>query len=1473
MSHALPEEDPTYVVGIGASAGGLEALQRLFQALPADTGMAFVVVQHLSPDFKSLMHELLARHTRMPIVLVNEAVRLRPNTVFLLPPRKEIFVEGEQLQPVDRLPDERINMPINRLFQSLAREKGDKAIAIILSGTGSDGSLGIMDIHDLGGMVLVQNGESAKFDGMPRSAIATGAANWVLPPEDMAMLLERYSRNPALTVAPSGAPLAEAEDGLNAIFAALHQSSGIDFSQYKPATIMRRIERRMALGNFASLELYARRVQEDANEFDQLSRDLLIVVTRFFRDPEAFRVLQERVIPDLVRSALPQEEVRVWVPGCATGEEAYSLAILLLQEFDRQHRPALLKVFASDMHADSLRQATEGVYSEEALQSVPAEVREAFFTREPDGRYRVVARLRRSMLFSSHNVIKDVPFNRIDLVSCRNLLIYLQPAAQTRALTGFHFALKLKGTLFLGCSESVGELEGDFESLDHEWKIFRKASETRLSLNLRVRPSTMLNPTKAVPTGDPRLARVYEELMNRYLPAGVLVNDRREALHLFGDANRFLRPAVGRSTQDLVLMCDGDLRVALSSALQGVFQRRERVELRRVPVPTLQGPCLVDVRADPLEDRSTKSLFAVVLFHSEPVAEISSRSGNELELDTEARNRVHHLETELRDTRESLQSLVEELETTNEELQATNEELLASNEELQSTNEELHSVNEELYSVNAEHEQKIRDLAASSADLRNLMAATHTGIIFTDRDKVIRTFTPGAGEILNLLPHDIGRPLEHITSRIKDDEMISDLRQVEEQREPKERELTTPEGHCLLRRILPYQDGDKRPGGFVITFIDITARKQAESAEAEKRTLLMAILNASKSNMAVINRDSVIVATNEAWNRFHLENGGIGDGAAVGVNYLKACKASVEDSYAREAITLIEDVLEGRRVEANMDYPCHSKSEERWFWMNVSSFPAAGGGAVITHTDITERKQAEHSLRESELRFRQMADDAPVLIWQSDAKGQRTFFNRTWLKLTGRTFEQEVNNGWWEGVHPDDRDQLKEAYTQAIARRRELKTEYRLRRADGTFAWIQAHGAPRWDAQGCFLGLIACCSDVTQQRRSVEERQEMEQKLQEAAKLESLGVLAGGIAHDFNNILTGILGNVTMALMDLPTGSPVRSMLDSVKDSSLRAAALCQQMLAYSGRSRFLIKEADLGWVVQDSVNLIRASINKNVTLELNLAQGNPKAEMDVSQIQQVVMNLVINASEAIGDRGGVIRISTGAIRGVDSFDGEEIVGPEATGDFLFLEVADNGCGISSDHIRRIFEPFFSTKFTGRGLGLAAVLGIIRGHKGGLRVRSHLGQGTVFHLSIPWRPGRSVEPTVDRLPELTPGNGRLLVIDDEESVRTAMGRILERFGYEVVLAANGTDGVRLFSEAPDRFRGVVLDLTMPGLNGVQTFAALRQVSPGVRVLLASGYSESEVSDLFVETKPAGFLQKPLSLDQLVRAVQSAFSGS
>jgi chemotaxis methyl-accepting protein methylase/signal transduction histidine kinase/chemotaxis response regulator CheB len=844
-----------YVVGIGASAGGLEALERFFENMPVRTGMVFVVVQHLSPDFKSLMDELLARKTEIPIHRASDGMEVEPDAIYLIPPKKDMIIANGRLLLTDKDPTQLVTLPIDHFFRSLAHDLGDRAIAIVLSGTGSDGSRGVREVHEAGGLVIVQTPETAKFDGMPNSARQTATVDLILAPEEMPAALLQYIKHP--DAAPSdGDRLNQApplpEQGLDAIFRMLRDANGIDFSHYKSSTVSRRIERRLLLNRSFEIDDYANRLREDPVELNALYLDLLIGVTRFFRDADAFEQLGRQILPGLLADLPRDEDLRVWVAGCATGEEAYSLAILINEQAEAVGRPVKVKVFATDVHRASLDYASAGVYTKAQVADVNQERLQRYFIPKGDC-FQVAHELRQMVVFAPHNLIKDAPFTKLDLITCRNLLIYLQPAVQKKALSLFHFGLKTGGCLFLGPSETPGELSDEFLAVDAHWKIYRKRRDIRLPADLRL-PLSASAPHWVASTrggrslpprlGEQQLAGTYDALLEECMPTSLLVNEHHELVQTFAGGNRYLHLKEGRLSTDVYDLVSPDLRIVLSGALPRVFHERTPITYRGLRVNLPGGERMINLTVKPVTSARSNVMHALVVLEDQGGAP-APLSVTEVNLDRASREQYHMMESELRFTKENLQATIEELETSNEELQATNEELVASNEELQSTNEELHSVNEELYTVNAEYQKKISELTQVTSDMDNLLESTQVHTLFLDRNLCIRKFTPLIAETFHLVPQDIGRRIDSFTHNIDFPALSEELAKVMSNAQAMEQQVRDHHGNWFLLRILPYQ-GKDGIDGCVLTLIDINRLKRAEqqTREAvEQRDRFLAMLS------------------------------------------------------------------------------------------------------------------------------------------------------------------------------------------------------------------------------------------------------------------------------------------------------------------------------------------------------------------------------------------------------------------------------------------------------------------------------------------------------------------------------------------------------------------------------------------------------------------------------------------------------
>jgi two-component system CheB/CheR fusion protein len=943
------------LVGIGASAGGLEALEGFLRTAPVDAGLTFIVVQHLSPDHKSHMVELLAKHSPMRIVLAEHQMRLEPNTVFLIPPKKVLSVDGDALCLEER--GAGLALPIDVLFNSIAEQRGANSVAIVLSGTGSDGTRGLQAIARAGGLVLVQDPTTAKFDGMPRSAIATGLVDHVLSVGAMApMLLERSANSPEALVAHGTEDEAEMSNPAYArVTAILKRRTGVDFGQYKPSTVSRRIRRRMGLHHLESIEAYADLLQGSTREVNLLFQEMLINVTRFFRDPEAFETLAREAIPAIVDKTRAGEAVRVWVAGCATGEEAYSLAILFEEHVNAGGRPREVKIFATDIDRDALEFAGNGVYPETIRNDVSQARLDKFFTFQ-GGQYQVSRSIRQRVVFANHDLTSDPPFGRVSLVTCRNLLIYFAQEMQQQVISGFRFSLRPGGFLFLGGSETPGELGAELEPFAANAKIFRR-TEVRPRIG-HVNTKGMHSPTNVGGTtwpiappkpapADPRVVEGYEALVAAYVPPSALITEHHEVLHLFGEPSPLLRFSPGATTLNLLQLVPSNIASIVGLATHRAL--RTDSDVSSSPVPTDFGPTVVAVR--PVPSRSSMRLLAVS-FTTERASEVLAPATNIVPNDAE--RQIVALQQELRYSRENLQATIEELETSNEELQATNEEMAASNEELQSVNEELQSVNEELHTLNAEYQQKIMELVRLNDDIDNLLLSTRLGTLFLDQQLNVTRFTPAIQQYMALLDRDVGRPISHIALRFDTKAFFDTLEEVRQRRVEVERELSLESGHPIVLRVAPYVTESSSHAGLVVTVLDASGIARAERRMAR-------VLDAVPFQVALLDRNGVITMVNRAWADFAERNGGSPESTGVGVDYLAVSRASLEPD-KETVVSRLEDLLSGRRRSFDFEYPCHSISEERWFMMQAKAVAGDDGGIVVCHVNITNRKRLEREL-------------------------------------------------------------------------------------------------------------------------------------------------------------------------------------------------------------------------------------------------------------------------------------------------------------------------------------------------------------------------------------------------------------------------------------------------------------------------------------------------------------------------------
>jgi two-component system CheB/CheR fusion protein len=1205
------EAQPQFpVVAIGASAGGLEAFTDLLRRLPpaADPGMAFVFIQHLSPDHDSMLAQLLSRETTMPVTQVVDGTVLAPNQVYVIPPNAAMTISGDGL--VLR-PRETAATVIDAFLRSLAESRQGAAIGVILSGTGSDGALGVQAIAEEGGVVFAQDPASAKFDGMPRSAIATGCVDFVLPPGEIAAELARIASEPHVIACglPEGSRQSpHFESAFQALLDLLHADTGIDFSLYRQSTVRRRVLRRLGLLRLGSLADYVEHARMNPDELHSLAQDILIRVTRFFRDPEAFEALGRRVFPALIRKTPPDSSVRIWAPGCSTGEEAYSIAIRFHEVAEQMGSRVPVQIFATDINEAAIEKARRGTYIENIVADVSEERLARYFVKAGK-EFQVSRTLRDQCIFSRHDLLNDPPFSRMDLVSCRNVLIYLE-SVHLRALSRFHFALNPGGFLLLGKSETAASSPELFAPLDKEARLYVRQESTRQPAYVFASRKKASIPRSAAGASlgapAPRrldLRRQADRIVaERYSSPQVIVDGNLDAVDSRGET--------GASSPDLLEQAKQGHADALRNAILAAGNTGQPVAMESVKLAEGASP-EVRIEITPLGPERQHFLVVFAEQPGQPAPDVepaepataSERRGFE--------TRIGLLEKELASSRGRLESVIVEQEAASEEIVASNEELQSLNEELESSKEELEATDEELTTVN--QELQVRNIELENA-----------------------------------------------------------------------------------------------------------------------REFAQATIDTVRSSLVVLGRDLRVLKANEVFYRTFLASP-----AEVEHRFVyELAGGHWSDARLRE---LLEEVLPQNHKMEDFEFVC----------------------------------------------------EVPPL-------GRRT------LLLNACRFERQ------------DR-------------------------------------------------ILLAIEDVTESRRAAEEQRQSQ-------KMEAIGYLAAGVAHDFNNLLTGIMGNASLLLESMREDGPNRTLLHNVVGGAQTAADLTRQLLAYAGKGRFYLERLHLSEVVVKTAKLLTGSIPASVQLRLDLDKDLPLLLADPSQMQQVVMNLIINAAEAIGSAGGAVRVRTGrrtitADPLPDLYPGQQV----APGEYVFLEVLDNGSGMDEATIRRIFDPFFSTKFLGRGLGLAAVLGIVRQQKGAMQVHSFPGRGTAFTVSFP--AGEKAEPPIatDAVGGDLRGSGIVLVVDDEEMIRRYTKSALESLGYTVLLAKDGREAGRLVRARPSEIALVLLDMAMPDMDGIQTLKRIREIRPDLPVVVCSGLGEMDVEGRFAGTAVAGFLSKPYTVRQLAGKVKDCIA--
>jgi two-component system CheB/CheR fusion protein len=1312
----------TAVVGLGSSAGGLDALKRFFGAMPADSGMAFVLVQHLNPVHESLMAELLGRCTAMPVVQVQADMPVERDHVYCIPPGRYLSMDARTLRLTAPVLSVSVRMAIDHFFRSLASDAQERAIGVVLAGTGTDGTLGLRAIRAAGGLAVVQDPATAEHDGMPRSAIAAGTADHVLAPADMPRALLQYARHPYAGGRDGLAPATGAgADHLAAVLALVRDRTAFDFGSYKRSTLERRIGRRMGLRHVEGLADYARILTDEPEEVARLFGDLLISVTSFFRDPDVWRSLQERVVRPLVQKKRADAALRVWVPGCATGEEAYSIAMLLIEELHAARKPGTVQVFASDVDAAALDVARAGLYPASIAADVSPERLRRFFVEE-DHALRVSGELRESVVFARQNLVADPPFSKLDLICCRNVLMYLEPEAQRRVVSLLHFALVDDGHLVLGPAESVAR-EGLFEAVSRKARIFRRVGARRPDrLELARFPESSRDASSG-PTGRLGVGRFHafaqQLLLERFVPACVVIDRRNEIQYLAGRTRGYLREPRGIPTQDLMLRAREGLQVKLRAAIRGAVDGRRRVEVKGARVRRGDGWQRVRITAEPFSHGRQMEGLLLVSFADEREATPARGAARGREPSI-----LRQLEGELRVAREDLRSTVHELDSSsqetkvvNEEVMSINEELRCSNEELEAAKEELQSLNEELNTVNAQLEAKVGELQRTTNDLDNLLTSTNIATIFLDTSFRVRRFTPTATRLFSLVPSDVGRPIVDIARRCDDPELLRDAEAVLASLTAISREVRGEGGRPYVRQVLPYRTHDDRIEGVVVTFSDVAAE-----AIQEERLHAEAIVDTVRESLLVLDPDLRVLTANRSF----YEAFGLTPEATLDRPLYELGARELDVPELRQRL---RDILRDRSVLVDFGIELGAPAlAPRALLLNARTLARGGGRAdriLLAIEDITARKRAEQTLRESEAMTRAGVRSSLDGVVTIDEHRTVLSFNPAAEQLFGyrapevigqsvRMLAPSSDHDAWEGYLASE----PETGTHELAGGREIHGQ----RKDGSVFPMDLHVSAFDDGAGRrFVGTIR---DVTSRKQTEERLRRQQAELAHVLRLATIERLAAGLAHELNQPLSAIANSVEACAAYVRSGrrGPRRllALLDSAGAEALRAGEIVHHVREFVQRSEPRLEATDLCEVVRNATRwLMREMEQERITLRLDLAPNGLPVLADRIQIEQVLVNLIQNAVDAIREAGKSDRQIR--VRAAQRADG-----------MAEVAVHDSGTGLSPATAERLHEPFFTTKPQGMGMGLAISRTIVEAHSGQLTIDGRApGLGTTVRVALP----------------------------------------------------------------------------------------------------------------------------------------------
>ncbi len=1077
------------VVGIGASAGGLEALQEFFKNMIPTPDAAFVIIQHLSPDYKSYMNELLSRYTSIKIEVVTDGMALKSNHIYLIPPKMNMTIFHGVLYLNELSATRTLNLPIDIFFRSLAKDQEKNAVGIILSGAGSDGTLGIKAIKEFGGMTMAQDDESAKFESMPHSSISTGMVDIIMPPKQLAEELINYIKHPFVKEKRKiESILAGEQSQLSKVISILSETKNVDFSCYKENTIIRRLEKRISINRFEKIEEYIKFLINNSKEINILFNELLIGVTRFFRDEPAFNSLKSQVISKIIESSTANKEIRVWVAACSTGEEAYSLAILFKECMAECNINREMKIFATDLDKNSLEYASSGFYPDNIVSDVSPERLAKYFNKKESG-YQINESIRSMIVFARQNIINDPPFSKLDLISCRNFLIYVNPDTQQKIFSLFNISLNDNGHLFLGSSESLGNMSEGFKAIDNKSKIFQKQSNYKPVVQQGIKRSSeyknypeLLHVNSLIKTskGKNRFLEVlFDQIMVDYLPPSVVIDENYDILHTINDVNNYLSIPSGQITINLLKMLSKENSVFVSSLIRRAAKSNDELIIENIESKIIGKQLCLSCKK--IVDKLNNSCYYLISFNEKDVETTTKKptKTGKLNVQLHYNERIDELEKELQLKSESLQATVEELETSNEELQSSNEELIASNEELQSTNEELQSVNEELYTVNSEHIRKIEELTELTSDVENLLKNTQIGTLYLDQHLIIRKVNDVASQLINIISTDVGRPVKHLSLSNFDSTLMNEIEGVSRNLQLFEKEIQDNKGKWYLMSIIPYRTVDNAVEGIIVTFVNITKLKREEELKLASEKRYRSYIEATGQIGWVTNAKGEITEDVPSFRNF------------TGQTYNEVKGTGWVDALHpddKEATLIAWNNATKHKIPYETEYRMR-RHDGVYRHLLARGFPLFNKDKTIlewvgTCIDITERKLDEEKLIRSESELKRAQQITHVGSWYLDIVTNEVSWTEELYKMYG--FDPSLPPPPYTEHQKLFAPESWEILSASLANTRATGIPYELElktlRIDGSNGWMWVRGEAIKDNNGKIIGLWGAAQDITERK-------------------------------------------------------------------------------------------------------------------------------------------------------------------------------------------------------------------------------------------------------------------------------------------------------------------------------------------------------------------------------------------------------